>query len=318
MSLRAGLLFLAAVWCASAAHAQVVPRTPEGRPDFQGVWANNWLTRLEKGGRYNTLVVPKEQADIIVKSHLDMAKMAAEQARDPEIDNPEAKTLAIVRGEYRSHLIVSPETGRLPMTAEGQKAYRAFSAWMGLRMLQAVGEGPEDRLSWERCLAGNGQAPLLINWQVLGHRRIVQTKDALVIHSEAGGETRIIRIGGKPLPDGLRSFIGDSVARWEGDTLVVETTGFKPEDQFRLAIWDSPIMVSPDAKVVERFQLLGDGELNYQFGVEDPVNYSQPWFAEYSMMRSKQAMFEFACHEGNYGLPNILAGARAAERRAGK
>jgi hypothetical protein len=181
--------------------------------------------------------------------------------------------------------------------------------------MRGTGDGPEDRLTWERCLAGMGQAPMLYGWGVAGMRRIVQTGDALVIHSEGGGETRIIRIGGAPLPDGMSSFIGDSVGRWEGDTLVVETTGFRADDQFRMSVSDRPIMVAPTSKVVERFERVSATELNYRFTVEDEAIYAKPWLAEYAMMASAAPMYEFACHEGNYGLANILSGQRAIERR---
>src|SRR5262249_51604963 len=150
-------------------------------------------------------------------------------------------------------------------------------------------------------------------------RQIVQTKDALVIHSEGGGETRIVRIGGKALPPNMTSFIGDSVGRWDGDTLVVETTGFRKDDQFRMFVTGRPIMVGVNSKVVERFSRVSADEINYRFTVEDPAVYAKPWLAEYSMIAAPKGsggkMYEFACHEGNYGLPNILSGQRAIERR---
>lgn len=292
------------------------PRTPEGRPDFQGVWENRWLTPLERTGPIATLVVTPEQASMMAKTARRMAKRIGDLANDPEASDPDAHALTRVRGEYRSRMLVQPEDGRLPYTPEGLKAVQAQTAWFSQRVITGRGEGPEDRLTWERCLAGMGQAPLLYGWAVAGMRRVVQTKDALVIHSEAGGETRIIRIGGKALSAGMATFIGDSVGHWDGDTLVVETTGFRTDDQFRMFIGGRPIMIGPGSRVVERFTRVGEGELNYQFTVEDPAIYSKPWLAEYSMAAATQPMFEFACHEGNYGLTNILSGQREIERRA--
>jgi hypothetical protein len=316
MSRLACLAVLALMAVASAAAQAPIPRTPEGRPDFQGVWDNRWLTRMEKGGAVSSLVVTPEQADTIVRSLRAMAKQVAQIANDPEAGDPDAHSLTVVRGEHRTRMLIEPEDGALPYTPEALKAVQKQQAWFSQRAMRGTGEGPEDRLMWERCLAGMGQAPMLYGWSVASMRRIVQTKDALVIYSEAGGETRIIRIGGKRLPEAMASFIGDAVARWESDALVVETTGFRAEDQFRNSVFDRPIMVGPKSRVVERFERVSDTELNYRFTVEDPEIYSMPWMAEYSMMASKAPIFEFACHEGNYGLANILSGQREIERRA--
>ncbi len=291
------------------------PRTPDGRPDFQGVWSNKWLTPVEKSSRISTLSATPEEERVIVAGARKMAKQLGDYANDPEAGDPDAHALTKVRGEYRTRMVVTPEDGALPYSPEGVKAMQAQQSWFSARVMRGVADGPEDRLTWERCLAGMGQAPLLYGWAVAALRRVVQTKDTLVIHSEAGGETRFIRIGGEPLPSGMRSFIGDSVGHWEGDTLVVETTGFRKEDSFRMSVTGRPIMVGSEAKVVERFTRVSAEELNYQFTVEDPVNYSKPWLAEYSMARSTEPMFEFACHEGNYGLANILSGARVVEQR---
>jgi hypothetical protein len=309
------LLMILLALCAPPAFSQTAPRTPDGKPDFQGVWENRWLTPLEKTGAFSQLSVSPEQAKAIVTSVRAMAKSLGELANDPEAGDPDAHSLAIVGGEHRTRMLVEPAEGLLPYTPEGQKAVLAQQAWFGQRVLTGRGEGPEDRLTWERCLAGMGQAPMLYGWAVASFRRIVQTKDALVIHSEGGGETRIIRIGGKPLPSAMDSFIGDSTGRWEGDTLVVETTGFRKDDQFRMFIMGRPIMVGVNSKVVERFTRASDGELNYRFTVEDSAIYAKPWLAEYSLVPAKGKMFEFACHEGNYGLYNILSGQREIERR---
>jgi hypothetical protein len=311
----AGLAWLIATPAFAQAASQI-PRTPEGKPDFQGVWENRWLTRMEKGGALSTLAVTPEQADTIVKSIRAMAKQVAEFANDPEAGDPDAHSLTVVRGEHRTRMLIEPEEGALPYTPEALKAVQKHQAWFSQRVMRGTGEGPEDRLMWERCLAGMGQAPMLYGWGVASMRRIVQTKDALVIYSEAGGETRVIRIGGANRPVAMTSFIGDAVAHWEGDALVVETTGFRSDDQFRNSVFDRPIIVGPKSKVVERFERVSDSELNYRFTVEDPEIYSKPWLAEYSMMASKAPIFEFACHEGNYGLANILSGQREIERRA--
>ena len=147
------------------------------------------------------------------------------------------------------------------------------------------------------------------------NRRVVQTEDALVVWSEAGGETRIIRIGGAHASQALTSFAGDSIGRWEGDTLVVETTHMRAEDPYRLLAEGRPIAVGASSRVIERFTRLSGDELLYQFTVEDPALYASPWMAEYVMRTGTDRAYEFACHEGNYALANILRGAREAEQR---
>ncbi|MDZ4762705.1 MAG: hypothetical protein SGJ21_16720 [Alphaproteobacteria bacterium] len=314
--MRSAGLFLAALALAGAAGAQAPayspPRLADGRPDLQGDWSNKWLTPLETSALGPQLSVPPERAAVLVGLIRATAKRLGEIALDPEAGDPDAHSLAIVRGEHRTRLIVQPADGRLPFTSEAAKAVAARQVLFAGQVRGLATDGPESRLTWERCLAGMGQAPLMLSWAINMVRRVVQTPDALVIWSEAGGETRIIRIGGEPAAPVMRSFLGDSIGRWEGDTLVVETTGFRPDDGFRLAVVGRPIMVGPDSRVIERFSRVADTELLYQFTVEDPGIYAAPWLAEYSMIRTSDPMYEFACHEGNYGLPNILTAASAS------
>ncbi|MEP7209749.1 MAG: hypothetical protein ABI740_02835 [Alphaproteobacteria bacterium] len=292
------------------------PRLADGHPDFNGEWSNQFLTPVEKA-LGNDLTVTPERAAQIVDLIRKAAKVLGEAGLDPEAVDPDSHSLAIVHGENRTRQIVEPADGLLPYTPAALKIVVERQKLFREQFSGQHADDPEARLTWERCLAGMGQAPLMTTWAISMVRQIVQTPGALVVWSEAGGETRVVRIGGKPLPAAMRSMAGDSIGHWEGDTLVAETTGFRPDDQFRLSIGvGRPIMVGPDSKVVERFTRIADGELLYQFTVVDPAIYAKPWLAEYSMMRSSEPMYEFACHEGNYGLPNILKGARINERRA--
>lgn len=299
---------------ASAQQAAYNPPRIDGRPDLTGEWSNQWLTPLEATPISRSLSVSPAQAKMLVGLMRSAAKSIGEAGLDPEAVDPDSSSLAIVRGEHRTRLVIDPPDGLLPYTPEAQKLVQAQQALFRRQVQGQEADNPEQRMSWERCIQAMGQAPLLITWSIAMNRRLVQTPDALVIWSEAGGETRIVRIGGKPLPAAVRSYLGDSVGHWEGDTLVVETTGFKPEDQYRLSIVGRPVMVAPASKVVERFTRIAAGELLYQFTVVDPAIYAKPWQAEYSMTSSEARTYEFGCHEGNYGLPNILKGARAAER----
>ena len=314
----------AAAWlmlAGGAALAQISPayqppRLADGHPDLQGDWSNKWLTPVEKTALGNDLSVTPERAAAYVKLIRMAAARLGEAGLDPEAVDPDSQSLAVVKGQYRTRLIVDPADGFLPYTPDALKAVTARQALLAQQFSGKNAEDPEGRLTWERCLAGMGQAPLMITWAISMVRRVVQTPDALMIWSEAGGETRIVRIGAKLQPSTIRSFLGDSIGHWEGDTLVVETAGFRPDDSFRIAIVGRPIMVGPDSKVVERFSRVGPGEMLYQFTVIDPTIYAKPWLAEYSMVRTTDAMYEFACHEGNYGLPDILKGARMNEKRA--
>jgi len=176
----------------------------------------------------------------------------------------------------------------------------------------AAMDGPETRPSPERCLtggSGSGSVPMLPG-RYNAHYTIVQTRDEVAIWMESTG-VRIVRIGARAhLPAHIRPWSGDSIGRWEGDTLVVETIGLPDSDSFRIG----PVfLVSGAAKVTERFTPVSDKELLYQFTVDDPKTYTAPWRGEFSWYRTGKQMYEHACHEGNYSLPNILAGARHEE-----
>ncbi len=289
------------------------PRLADDHPDLEGVWSYKFLSPLEASPIGKDLVVSPERAKMAVALIRSVARSLGEAALDPEAVDPDAHALAVVRGEHRTRLIVEPPDGKLPYTPEARAQVSARQMLFAQQVMGKSSDGPETRLTWERCLAAMGQAPLMTSWAIAMHRRIVQTPDALVIWSEAGGETRIVRIGDQHRPPAIRSFLGDSIGRWDGDTLVVETAGFRSDDIFRLVPPGRPLVVGPDSKVIERFSRIGPDELLYQFTVEDPAIYAAPWLGEYSMRTTTEPTYEFACHEGNYGLPNILKGTRKAE-----
>jgi hypothetical protein len=159
---------------------------------------------------------------------------------------------------------------------------------------------------------GTGSAPFGM-FPTQNIRAFVQTRDNLVIYSEDQGDTRIIGIGASARPAAIVSFLGDSTARWEGDVLIVETTGQRGERPARSLL--PGLMVGTGARVIERFSLIGPDEMLYRFTVEDPLLYASPWSAEYSMTRKHVTTYEHACHEGNYAIPDIL---RIARNRDGK
>jgi hypothetical protein len=213
-------------------------------------------------------------------------------------------TMARMNGEIRSAWIVEPGDGRLPYNDAGRTRLapdpRAF-------------DGPEGRPPQERCLSGLGgvSGPPMLNAVYNANYQIVQTPDRLVIVAEMNHDARVIRLDDRRhAPPQVRAWMGDSVGWWEGTTLVVETTNFTPAQSMRRR----SLYISPEARIVERFTRTSPGEILYQFSVEDPANYTQTWRAEMPLRTSHGPVYEYACHEGNYSMPNILAGARQIER----
>jgi hypothetical protein len=291
---------------AHAANSQTIfqpPRMPDGRPDFQGVWESHLLTPIERLPEASTVVLDAAEAKRVQEAaieRLETGSMNADGFRN------EGNTLAVVRGEYRAAMVVDPPDGKLPYRPEAKP--RPFVLPTGIvDSYEAIGPNV-------RCIGGVGGAPLYYA-PGANMRTIVQTPSNLMIHSEAINDTRVFGIGAAPRPDALRSAYGDSIAHWDGDTLVVETTHF-PARNFRLAPGFTPLIFRGDARMVERFTLIAQDELLYQFTVEDPSTFERPWLAEYSMRRSGQRQFEYACHEGNQAVANILQGSRVQERRA--
>jgi hypothetical protein len=168
------------------------------------------------------------------------------------------------------------------------------------------------RPNWERCVVGWGQPPVTSTSDI-NPREIVQTKDAVVVLTEYGPDVRIIPFTDQHGSLAMAGPLGDSIAHWEGDTLVIETIGLPAKDAIRPF---PTLFVSASAKVIERYTRIAKNELLYQYTVVDPSIYTKPWLAEYSLYPSGKPIYEFACHEGNYSLPNILAGARRREQDA--
>ncbi len=284
----------------AAGQQAAIPRTPDGKPDMQGIWTNRWLSPMERPAGVQKLVLDQTEAKALVQDIL--ARAAHPDQLDPELAEPDAETLAIVRGEHRSSLVIDPPDGKLPYTPAGRAAQRAYIGGL---------DGPEQRMTTERCIGGVGWAPLQIRTASMLHR-IVQTAGHMVIQTEAYDDTRVIPIGAPHMPRQVLPVGGDSIARWEGDALIVETRHPDP------ATSTHGIMTvkSPDSVVEERFEFNGPDEIVYRYTITDPAYYSKPWTVEYSMTRSDERMYEFACHAGNYSLTHMLAGARQEERAA--
>jgi hypothetical protein len=223
-----------------------------------------------------------------------------------------------VDGQKRSSLVIDPPDGKVPaMLPEARKRNAAFLAGAvapDASESAAAGppgafDGPELRPLAERCLLGFGSTsgpPTLPNYFYNNLKQIVQTKDSILILNEMVHDARVIRMNAEHLPQSVRKWVGDSIGRWEGDTLVVDTTNFSDKTRFRGS--------SERLHVVERFTRIDARTLRYQFTIDDPTTWTKPWTAEYAWPATRDQIYEYACHEGNYAMGNILRGARLKER----
>ena len=305
---------------ASAAHAAGpyrAPRTAYGQPDLQGVWNTNFVLPLEAPATgAPPLVLPEAEAMAYAQRLGADIRTFKALEQDPEVQelshSSSAVGLGVVNGQRRTRQIVLPENGRLPVTPR----VRGMITMVERALRTSTDapfptDGPEQRPNWERCIVGQGQPPIAVVTEI-NPRQILQTRDAVVILSEYGPDLRVIPFATVHAGDVAQaSPLGDAIARWDGDTLVIETTGLPAKDMIRPL---PTLLVSSAAKVIERYTRTAANELLYQYTVVDPATYTAPWLAEYALARSARPLYEFACHEGNYSLPNILAGARQLDR----
>ena len=313
----AGIALLIAVMPANAQTAKSwrVPRTPDGHPDLQGYWTNATLIPLER---------PVELGN---KEFYTEAEAAAMDKQRIQRENSQAKTdihydnVIWQHENYskvataRTSLIFDPSDGRIPpLNAKGQ--VRAAAEKEAARRRENA-DSAESRNLGERCISWGNEGPPMLGSTYNANLQIVQTPAAVAIGQEIIHAVRIIPVDGKPhlLPE-VRQLGGDSRGRWEGDTLVVDTTNFTDQTNFRPppATGRQDIFSSRDLHVVERFTRTDPDTIVYRFTVEDPSTWTKPWSGEMLMRRIEGPIFEYACHEGNYGLANILAAARAKEK----
>jgi hypothetical protein len=289
----------------------VAPRTSFGDPSFEGVWTQNFVILMEAHPRVPMLVLPEEAAREFATQAATGIGNALDSSLDPEVPELMKVTdgLPIVRGERRTRSVVLPADGRLPYTEAARKESQRGPQNPRL-------DNPEERPNWERCITSLGLPPVHgMGTTSVNPRQFIQVPGQVVIHTEYGDEARIIPLTRTHKPKALHSWMGDSIAWWEGETLVVETIGAPANDRVRFF---SNLIVTPESVVTERFTRVADDELLYQYTIADPAIYTAPWMAEYSLYRTDQKMLEHACHEGNHSLPNILRGRRVRDAaRAG-
>jgi hypothetical protein len=327
VAFAAGAAILGAAPLAAAADYRA-PRTVYGAPDLQGVWSDLSMTRLQRPKEFKTLVVTPAEAAAFEASRkkkvdAEYAPAAPGDAAPPVSDDvgqegewPDRLAgLARIGGQIRTSWLVEPADGQLPYTEAARREAQAAQY-----ADDHVFDNPESRPFDERCVLGVGgtAGPPLLNSGSNTHLQIVQTRDHVVIMAEMIHDARIVRLRDRRhAPAPIRPWMGDSIGWWEGDTLVVETVSFNPGERWH---WNAGtyVLIAPGAKITERFTRTGPRQILYKFRVEDSVNYTQPWQGEMPLKAAAGPIYEYACHEGNYALGNILAGARAAERAAAK
>ena len=298
------------------AGTKAIPRTSDGHPDFQGVWTNATITPMER------------PAELAGKATLTDAEAKTWEKRDlssntldSDVDSgfnrvtggpgvgaynnlfvDRGSELARVDGVKRTSLIIDPPDGKMPPLTEAARARNA-GMQRGFNRYDTV----KDRPLSERCIIGFGSTsgppmlPVLYN----NNYQIVQTPQYVMILVEMVHDIRVIRMNGTHKPASVRQLLGDSIGHWEGDTLVVDTTNFTDKTRFRGS--------SENLHVVERFRRVDANTILYRATIDDPSTYSKQWTIEYPFLAAQGPVYEYACHEGNYAMPDILGGARKLE-----
>ena len=325
-SLLALCLATAAAGALSSATAQkwVVGRTPDGHPDLQGNWTNGTLTPFQRPEGQSAVLTPDEVETIEGRfaNRVRLGSQPSDPNRPPppvtgrigrsynEIYYDRGGQVVVVDGEPRSSLITVPPDGRRPrLTREGRRREQEISDF---RSQFEPFDHPELRPLIERCLLfdQNAGPPMIPNAGYNNNYTIVQTADHVLIYAEVVHDARIIELRREPPPDYVRPWMGYSWGRWEGNTLVVETTHFHPFHTLR------GIYPTDDLKVTERFTRVDEETINYKFTIDDPTTYSERWGGGMDFRKFDDVLYEYACHEGNYALANILSGARYLERQS--
>ena len=309
--------------CSAFAQEYVVPRTEWGAPDLQGVWRNNTVMPFERPQDLGTKQAYSEQEAFELERAAQLAVEKNNEPLDPNRPAPKAEPLPpvgnydlfwtdrgmflpTINGEFRTSAVIDPPNGRIPERVAG------FAERM--EVLRASrpnpNDGPEGRGLGERCLQafGNSSGPVMSPVMYNSHMQIVQSPGYVTIVVEMVHDARIIPIRDERSDASgvLKKWMGDSIGRWEGDTLIVETKNYHPDITYRGA-------PTENMTVIETFRREGQNKIIYGFTVDDPSVYTTQWSGEYPLTSMDEPLYEFACHEGNYGLAGILAGARRLE-----
>ena len=287
-------------------------RTPDGQPDISGVWSNVSTVPFERPQNLGAKEFYTQDEFRELEARRNQPRPAAADrpgtAADVHYDVSQFgldRSHAAQAASLRTSQVTGPEGRVPPQLPEAQARQAARQAAQRGHQF----DGPENRGLAERCILWGNEGPPMISAGYNANMQIVQGQGYVAILQEMIHDVRIIPLDGRPhLPSNVKQWFGDSRGRWEGETLVVETTNFTDKTAFRGS--------GEKLKVMERFSRADAETLKYEFTVEDPTTWAKPWSAEALMARISNPIYEYACQEGNYGMPNILSGARATEREA--
>ena len=289
-----------------------IPRTPWGKPDMNGFWDYHHLTPLQRPSQFEGIEILGEA---MAKDWEDNAYNRVADQRGRNSDNPNVNYVGVdlwheealgdwELDDHRTALITYPENGRLPPMLESRIAERR-----AVPRYRGFARGPEDRTMMERCIYAPASVPPIKTQIENAMLQLLLTEDYVVIQTERMHDSRIIALNNSgPLPDHVSQFLGSSSAYWDGDTLVIETTNIDASYSYQGS--------SPDMKVIERLNLTSDDRIHYEYTIDDPRTWAEPWTASYHWKHDDGPLFEYACHEWNYGLTGILRGMRVAEQDA--
>jgi hypothetical protein len=320
-----------------------VPRLADGHPDLQGTYDLATITPMERAAG-SKLVLTKEEALKLETSRAGQ-RASGDQPIDPNRTAPPkggdgspgpygnvggynsgwldpGSTFTVVDGQKRASLVIDPQDGRIPpRTPQGKQRMSAYNARPtsdaqesndpGLETAPGAYDDPERRPLGERCILGFGSTsgpPALPDYFYNNLHQIVQTPDTVMILTEMVHDVRMVRMNAQHLPKTFRFWLGDSVGHWEGDTLVIDTTNFNDKTGFYGS--------TENLHVIERLTRVSDKALLYRFTIDDPETWTKPWTAEYTWPATNQHIYEYACHEANYALGDILRGARIRDKEA--
>jgi hypothetical protein len=333
-------LSLAAQSPKAATKPYVTQRTPDGHPDLQGTYDLATLTPLERPNSVQAVLSDEEaqklERQVAARVEAGARPISADRAAPPKGGDGSTgaagnvggynnfwldpgSSYTIVDGEKRTSIVIEPPDGKVPPLTPAARLRAAArlprptsdateSRDPGLEPAGSY-DDPERRPLGERCLLGFGSTsgpPALPDYFYNNLHQIVQTPDNIMILTEMVHDARIIRMNAEHLPKAIRKWMGDSVGRWEGDTLVVDTTNFTDKTRFRGA--------TEDMHVIERLTRVAPNALLYRFTIDDPATWARPWTGEYTWPSTNEHIYEYACHEANYALENILRGARLREK----
>jgi hypothetical protein len=318
------MLCTALVAALCAGHSQsaewTLPRTEYGHPDMQGFWTNTTQTPIERPVHLGMQRAYTEAEALALE---DTARRADQEkalpldgdrspppvggniGQEADINFTDSYINVLrVKGEYRTSMIVDPPDGRFPFTEDARQK-SLIAGWLAAG--HGVMDGPEIRPPGERCLS-RGIPPMVVP-PYNANYQIVQTRDYVMILGEMINDARIIRLNSQHFPGDIKTWLGDSIGHWDGDALIVHSRNFRPEISH-------PRLLSTDQMTLsERFEMIGENEIFYSFTVTDPAIFTGPVTEELTLRRHGpgEYVYEYSCHEGNYSLPGILAGARRQE-----